>query len=495
MGDKVSTEQQAISAAEGNTKLKRFLSEKIKKRHRSTKSDQKDADDEDDNCLGHFQEAQEYLIFWRHRTSDNKSYRIALDVACPQPDNGTPIIGLPIRGTKHQQYTFHRLDHKHPYYFIKNAHSNKYLELREHTLVQNELCITNAFQQFQCHELPQKNAFTIRVRGFGDAYCLDGSDSKFQMAALTAEEKSPPSSSSASSSSSAATGTTSPKIAAQRKFYIEAYDVNKHKVHTHCALREKPRDIRQLFVWEQRRMFLYLSYMQRTLFPSQTIATRHMVPPEIAALIFRFYCFVIRFVYASDFDRNGLVYWLGCEHGTRQREWRNPCLSGYVHCSASSIMYDSEEIHSVVGRECVRFVTKPTFHAWIGVRFTDVAVIPTHYSLKHYRTWETECLRNWRLEAKHDAEEQWHVLMTHRNDRALDGRGDTHTWRIPRKNNPAQRAFTMFRIYQTGLNSNRHLYLACSGLEIYGVVLEPRMDRQWSTHYKLYCGDEDDDYY
>ncbi len=55
-------------------------------------------------------------------------------------------------------------------------------------------------------------------------------------------------------------------------------------------------------------------------------------------------------------------------------------------------------------------------------------------------------------------------------DPGLTGKGSTHTWELDL---PAAREFySMFRLYQTGKNSNNHYYLACSGFELYGALAQ-----------------------
>jgi len=59
---------------------------------------------------------------------------------------------------------------------------------------------------------------------------------------------------------------------------------------------------------------------------------------------------------------------------------------------------DSEDESYLVGRSAVRCVTKADPNAWIAVDFVDKWIVPTHYTIRHYTTWDTECVRSWRLE-------------------------------------------------------------------------------------------------
>ena len=51
-------------------------------------------------------------------------------------------------------------------------------------------------------------------------------------------------------------------------------------------------------------------------------------------------------------------------------------------------------------------------------------------------------------------------VMTH--CQALQAKGSTYTWKI--ENAQQKGFFSMFRLLQTGRNSNNHYYLACSGM-------------------------------
>ena len=51
---------------------------------------------------------------------------------------------------------------------------------------------------------------------------------------------------------------------------------------------------------------------------------------------------------------------------------------------------------------------------------------------------------------------------------ALNKKGGTHTWPVDAQ----RRRFRMFRILQTGYNSNNHFYLALSGSEFYGRLFD-----------------------
>jgi hypothetical protein len=82
----------------------------------------------------------------------------------------------------------------------------------------------------------------------------------------------------------------------------------------------------------------------------------------------------------------------------------------------------------------------------------------------------------------------WNLIMCHKRDASLFGVGSTKTWPIPASNDqspaaagaagaaasasasPTRKAYRMFRVLQTGKNSNSNYYLSCSGFEVYGTL-------------------------
>ena len=169
-----------------------------------------------------------------------------------------------------------------------------------------------------------------------------------------------------------------------------------------------------------------------------------------------------RFVPTSDFDMEGVFWYLGtC---ARTQVWSNPAEAGFVKISSSGCMDDSAPLSALVGRDLVRLVSKPVRHSWFSWELIDLQLCLTHYTLKHYNSWDTECLRHWSLEGSNDGGSRWELIATHANDDSLDRKGATKTWKVE----SGGRRYSMFRILQTGRNSNNNFYLALSGLECYG---------------------------
>ncbi|ETO36723.1 hypothetical protein RFI_00341, partial [Reticulomyxa filosa] len=177
---------------------------------------------------------------------------------------------------------------------------------------------------------------------------------------------------------------------------------------------------------------------------------------------------VYHFTYDQDFDDNGILWYLATRGG--QKEWENPALSDEVALAASSLVKDSDPLHFLVGRDTVRLVTKAEDNAWMQVDFKDKLIQPSYYTLRHYSSWDTECLRNWILQASNDGV-HWVTVKKHEDDQGLNEKGASHTWPVQGRG-----AYRIWRIKQTGLNSNKHKYLACSGIEFYGQLYLTKFD-------------------
>ena len=172
---------------------------------------------------------------------------------------------------------------------------------------------------------------------------------------------------------------------------------------------------------------------------------------------------ILSFTYQANFKGCGIVSWIGTRG--RTQEFRSPAELGLIQVHASSLTPNSSPPGAILSRQLLRFVTKQEQNSWVSFDFGANAVRPSHYTLRHYSSWDTEALRNWVFEASLD-EKSWTLLREHTNDPALNGKGDSHTWALSGPN--VQQPYRYFRIRQTGLNSNNHYYLALSGFEIYG---------------------------
>eukprot|EP01083_Nonionella_stella_P025632 70606_1 len=170
------------------------------------------------------------------------------------------------------------------------------------------------------------------------------------------------------------------------------------------------------------------------------------------------------FEYERDFDRNGIIYFLGCDYGND--DWQNPSEKGIIQIQSTKIHDESKSIHHFVGREAARSMTNGEENAWFSIDFKGLQVKPTHYTLRHYISNDDYCLRNWDFEGSADGGKEWTIIRQHTNDTSLQGKGASHTWKVDECN----AFYSLFRIRMTGKDSGGFgsWSLCCSGFEIYG---------------------------
>jgi hypothetical protein len=137
-----------------------------------------------------------------------------------------------------------------------------------------------------------------------------------------------------------------------------------------------------------------------------------------------------QFTYSHDFDNQGIIHYIGTRLGTAK--WMNPAEIGLIRASCSEALTGSPgsppsvPITAIVGNEVVRCVSAAKANMWfcIDISPTMKKVRPTHYTLRHYSSWDLEALRNWRFEGSNNGHD-WFVLSVHVNDAALDKKGAT----------------------------------------------------------------------
>jgi hypothetical protein len=175
---------------------------------------------------------------------------------------------------------------------------------------------------------------------------------------------------------------------------------------------------------------------------------------------------VVSLRYASDFDQNGLLYYIGSAGGTRG--YVNPHVSGDVVVTWSSIRRGQVEyfVNNQYGNKISYTDNVPG--SWMMVDLGAIQRIsPNHYSLRHDFCGGA-FLRNWVLEGKMDDSyiSAWVVLREHANDASINGAGATCSW--PVISVGINQSYRYIRIRMTGVDSYGAYHLMCSGIELYG---------------------------
>ncbi|XP_003699429.1 ubiquitin fusion-degradation 4-like isoform X9 [Megachile rotundata] len=178
----------------------------------------------------------------------------------------------------------------------------------------------------------------------------------------------------------------------------------------------------------------------------------------------------ITFKYQSDFDENGLLYWIGTNAKTCS-EWVNPGQYGLVVVTSSNgknLPYG--HLEDILSRDpsALNCHTNDDRRAWFSIDL-GVWIIPSAYTLRHARGYGRSALRNWMFQASKDGV-TWTTLYAHVDDPSLNEPGSTATWTLEPPADETQ-GWRHLRLQQIGKNaSGQTHYLSVSGFEVYGEV-------------------------
>ncbi|KAK6029560.1 HECT-domain protein [Ostertagia ostertagi] len=182
----------------------------------------------------------------------------------------------------------------------------------------------------------------------------------------------------------------------------------------------------------------------------------------------------IRLTYTSDFDEQGVIYWLGT-NGRTAADWTNPASIGIVQVTCSDQRQPFGKPEDVLSRD----VNPINCHSSDdkNANFTidlGIFLYPTAYTLRHARGYGRSALRNWLLQGSKD-KQVWEVLVAHSDDISLGDPGSTATW--PIEDDRTKGPFRYLRIAQNGKNSSgQTCYLSVSGFEVYGEIVDVVID-------------------
>ncbi|XP_050310432.1 E3 ubiquitin-protein ligase Ufd4 [Anthonomus grandis grandis] len=175
------------------------------------------------------------------------------------------------------------------------------------------------------------------------------------------------------------------------------------------------------------------------------------------------------FKYASDFDENGIIYFIGT-NGKTSCEWVNPAQYGLVTVTSSdgrNLPYG--RLEDIVSREssALNCHTNDDKRAWFSIDL-GLFMVPSAYTLRHARGYGRSALRNWHFQMSKDGT-AWTTMQAHTHDVSLNEPGSTATWPIEPPSD--EQGWRYVRIQQAGKNaSGQTHYLSLSGFEIYGQV-------------------------
>ena len=166
--------------------------------------------------------------------------------------------------------------------------------------------------------------------------------------------------------------------------------------------------------------------------------------------------------YESDFDTNGLLYWLGTNG--RTTPYTNPHATGKVVVTPSSHYRGSTEGFIEHSHPTSSVCTANVEGSFVTVQL-PMPMVLHRYTLRHGYDDASWSLRSWNLEGSNDGTE-WVVLRQHVGDTSLNSGWATASWDA----NPDRLAFSHFRILLTGPHSSGSPSIDMAGLELYGQV-------------------------
>ena len=181
--------------------------------------------------------------------------------------------------------------------------------------------------------------------------------------------------------------------------------------------------------------------------------------------------------YEAPFDENGVMYWLGTQGG--EREYINPHVSGKVHVQTSSKWYASDAaiyVESHLKKLPKYDRNRPC--SWLEVDLgLERKLIPNYYCLRGYDKMK-EILVNWELQARCHLDEEWVILKRHFKDTSVEMAGSlaVASWALQDIHEP-YRYFRILQLDNFGKNSKN---LCCSGIELYGTLLQTENGRRAS---------------
>jgi E3 ubiquitin-protein ligase HECTD1 len=171
----------------------------------------------------------------------------------------------------------------------------------------------------------------------------------------------------------------------------------------------------------------------------------------------------------SDFDKNGIFYWIGSN--ARSADWINPSTKGLIVISSSEgriLPYGT--LDDILSREETprNCHTKDERNSWFAIDL-GLHISPTAYTLRHSRGYGSRsALRNWQFQVSKDGHE-WITVHTHENDTSLCEPGTTATWPLAPPEDPEGWRHIRLKVNGPNASGQTH-YLSVSGFEVYGEI-------------------------
>eukprot|EP01006_Ploeotia_vitrea_P060271 TRINITY_DN75606_c0_g1_i1.p1 TRINITY_DN75606_c0_g1~~TRINITY_DN75606_c0_g1_i1.p1 ORF type:complete len:282 (-),score=9.22 TRINITY_DN75606_c0_g1_i1:72-869(-) len=184
--------------------------------------------------------------------------------------------------------------------------------------------------------------------------------------------------------------------------------------------------------------------------------------------------------YTSDYDENGIMYYIGCKFGTLPFDLSRLGRFASVRTSqgetsllkrAGNLSWNNNCINLLAREGCRCFLTgsgdsKTWFEIDLGPRFR---VIPSYYTLRHGSS-QGRAPRNWDLQASIDRD-SWYLLKAHRADNSIDTpQNSTASWPVePFLPPDVEEGWRFFRLVCQGVSAQHCNWFHINGFEVYGM--------------------------
>jgi len=177
------------------------------------------------------------------------------------------------------------------------------------------------------------------------------------------------------------------------------------------------------------------------------------------------------FAYESEWDENGVLYYLGSRG--KKESFRNPMGRGEVVVSSSGVGFG--RLEDFVGRQFVNLRTRNEPDSFLAIDLReDRCLIVTDYVLRG-RNLPSHALCSWELQGSVDGIEWQTIDRVYECDRLRQPSAAAHFTVDPSHGGDAvNAAFRCVRLVQIGKNSSGSHNLVLSGMELYGKAVGGR---------------------
>lgn len=174
----------------------------------------------------------------------------------------------------------------------------------------------------------------------------------------------------------------------------------------------------------------------------------------------------LSFVYQTDFDENGVIYYIGCQDKKFKTNFSNPASNGLISISPFGNTKVNGNINDLFSRwnKLDLWLSASQKSGYI-IDFKTYSLSVNSYTI---RSFSQNCcfLRNWNLEGSNDGI-NWFILSQHvePQNTSLPSPNCTQTFHLTSK----KEFYRFIRIHQVGQNSSNWNF-GLGGIEFYGLL-------------------------